>query len=304
MMVAPVVYNQDESPLIICCQTDDGSIFHNYTVSLGDSDASGINGQEIIVTESSCSRTDFSSSTLSTQTDSSSTILSRSTISCDSSLGSRTKISAAIPSVQLYVHTLLQTWCQESTAQAGETKLRPLPRPPSKKKSLPLQECSRINKLYELSKLKQNEGKKRREQIALERAKNIEKKKLDITRLRNETTAASLTKPSTTSSKLQPKVSSSLKTVEGCPRASRLYGLSKSKQNDGKKRREEIALASNKKNALPENDGKKISLSKAEEMYHRGIKALRDKEIRMAELKERQERAKYEFNSAKDSIAD
>ena len=123
MMVAPVVYNQDESPLIISCQTDDGSIFHNYTVSLGDSDASGINGQEIIVTESSCSRTDFSSSTISTQTDSSSTILSRSTISCDSSLGSQTKISAAIPSVQLYDHTLLQTWCQESTAQAGETKL-------------------------------------------------------------------------------------------------------------------------------------------------------------------------------------
>lgn len=285
-MVAPMVYTRDESPLIVSCQTDNGFIFHNYTVSHDDPDICGINEQEIVVTRSSCSRTD--SSTISTREESSSTISTHSTISCDSSLGSQINHLAVIPRLQLYDQTLLQTWCHESTAKVGKAKPWPLPRPPSKKNTSSLHECTRMNKLYELSKIRQNEGKKRREQIAFERAKNIEKKKLDSTRFHNESAEVGLAKSSIPVYRLPAEVSSSSKRVKGCPRASRLYELSKSKQNDGRKRREKIALASNKKNALPENDGKKISLSKAEEMYQRGIKALREKESRMAELKEKQ----------------
>ncbi len=71
-------------------------------------------------------------------------------------------------------------------------------------------------------------------------------------------------------------------------RKNRLYGLSKSKQEDGKKRREAIALASKKRNSIPKpEDFGKIPISKAKHMYEKGVEALRKKEKRVAEHNER-----------------
>lgn len=71
-------------------------------------------------------------------------------------------------------------------------------------------------------------------------------------------------------------------------RKNRLYGLSKSKQEDGKKRREAIALASKKRNSIPKpEDFGKIPISKAKHMYEKGVEALRKKEKRVAEQHER-----------------
>ncbi len=66
----------------------------------------------------------------------------------------------------------------------------------------------------------------------------------------------------------------------------RLYNLSKEKQENGKKRREAIALAITKKNAIPKKeDFGVIPLSKASNMYNKGLKMLHEKNTKLQEAK-------------------
>ncbi len=91
------------------------------------------------------------------------------------------------------------------------------------------------------------------------------------------------------------------------PRINRLYGLSNEKQEYGKKRREEIARASAMRNALPpKNAYGKIPLSRADGMYHKGLKAIRTKEAWVAQKQEEKDQqidAQHEFKLAQGAFA-
>ena len=63
-----------------------------------------------------------------------------------------------------------------------------------------------------------------------------------------------------------------------------MYDVSTKKQEDGRKRREAIALKSKARNAVPNpEDFGKISIADAQNIYKKGVKIIRDKESRVIE---------------------
>mmetsp|Transcript_19342 Transcript_19342/g.29279 ORF Transcript_19342/g.29279 Transcript_19342/m.29279 type:complete len:130 (-) Transcript_19342:343-732(-) len=91
-------------------------------------------------------------------------------------------------------------------------------------------------------------------------------------------------------------------------RKERLYAVSRTKkQEDGRKRREAIALKSKARNAVltPEDFGT-IPMSQADQMYRKGQKALHQKEIRIAKQLEKKFNeviAMHEFKLAEGAFA-
>lgn len=74
-------------------------------------------------------------------------------------------------------------------------------------------------------------------------------------------------------------------------RTNRLYNTSIKKQEEGKKLREEIAKKSKARNSIPNSkDFGTISVSKAQEMYEKGIIARREKESKIAQEQEKRQR--------------
>ena len=86
----------------------------------------------------------------------------------------------------------------------------------------------------------------------------------------------------------------------------RLYSRSKEQQELGKKRREEIALASARRNHPPQKDFGVISPDRAANQYLKGLRQLQDKEARLRDLRARdlaQIRKNQEFSLAEGAFA-
>ena len=87
-------------------------------------------------------------------------------------------------------------------------------------------------------------------------------------------------KSSVKSSKKNTRPTKQLNSINA--RRERLYAVSTKKQEDGRKRREAIALKSKARNAvLTPEDFVKISIADGQNIYKRGVKFIHDKESRV-----------------------
>ncbi len=131
----------------------------------------------------------------------------------------------------------------------------------------------------------------------------------------NETSASAVTAVTSNSTNLSSfddrtttrTCTSSMKSKRRLSTHSRLYNLSKQKQEQGKKRREDIALAIKQKKMIrkPEDFGV-IPLSQADHMYKKGLWKNHHRELRLAVIRQREREeilARQKFKLAPGSFA-